>query len=325
MTTLAPEQQECPDVLGRFAPSPSGRFHVGNIFASLVAALVADKMILRIEDLDPDRSKQQFIDGVMRDLAWFGFEWVGEPVHQSALDRQEAYRAALAELEEAGLVYPCFCSRADLHSARAPHVGEEYIYQNTCKHLSEDERAARALVRDPALRLDVANAPLEQFEDRFQGSCAYDLVSRAGDFIVRRSDGVFAYQLAVVIDDAAAGVNSVVRGVDLLASTPKQLFLQESLGYEQPAYGHVPIFLDEGERKLSKRNADASLAYLIEELHLGPQDILGYLASLTGLTPEFQPMSLDELRRFADLTQLEGKRSVVWRAPERALLARTRA
>lgn len=319
MTTLVPEQQERSDALGRFAPSPSGRFHVGNIFASLVAALVADKMILRIEDLDPDRSKQRFIDGVMHDLAWFGFEWVGEPVHQSALDRQEAYRAALAKLEEADLVYPCFCSRADLHSARAPHVGEEYIYQNTCKQLSDDERAARVLVRDPALRLDVADAPVQAFDDAFQGSCSYDLAESSGDFIVRRSDGVFAYQLAVVVDDAAAGVNSVVRGVDLLASTPKQLFLQESLGYERPEYGHVPIFVDESGRKLSKRNADASLAYLIEELHLGPQDILGYLASLTGLTPEFQPMSLDELRRFADLTQLEGKRSVIWRAPERAL------
>lgn len=308
-------------VVGRFAPSPSGRFHVGNIFASLVAALVADKMILRIEDLDPDRSKQEYIDAVKRDLEWFGFEWVGEPTYQSASDRQEAYRAALAQLESAGLIYPCFCSRADLHSARAPHVGEEFIYQNTCKFLTEQERSARSAHRDAALRVDVAGEPLHVFEDAFQGLRSYDLAESSGDFIVRRSDGVFAYQLAVVVDDAAAGVNSVVRGVDLLASTPKQLFLQETLGYERPAYGHVPIFLDEDERKLSKRNADASLAYLIEQLHLGPHEMLGYLAFLADLIPVFQPMGLDELRRYADLSELEGKRSLIWRAPDRSMFS----
>lgn len=316
MTSALPGYQERPEMLGRFAPSPSGRFHVGNIFASLVAALVADKMVLRIEDLDPDRSKQQFIDAVKRDLAWFGFEWVGDPVYQSANERQEAYRVALSKLEEAGLVYSCFCSRADLHSARAPHVGEEYIYQNTCKYLSEEDRAARALVREPALRLDVENGSSLTFEDAFQGPCAYDLASRSGDFIVRRSDGVFAYQLAVVVDDAACGVNSVVRGVDLLASTPKQLFLQELLGCKRPTYGHVPVFVDDCGRKLSKRNADASLEYLIEQLHLGPREILGYLAFLSGLIPEFQPMGLDELRRYADLSQIDGKQEIVWCTPD---------
>lgn len=320
MTSVRSGHQERSDVLGRFAPSPSGRFHVGNIFASLVAALVADKMVLRIEDLDPDRSKQQFIDGVKRDLAWFGFEWVGDLVYQSAIERQDAYRAALSELEEAGLVYPCFCSRADLHSARAPHVGEEYVYQNTCKYLSEEERAARALVRDPALRLDVRSASPVRFEDAFQGSCAYDLACCSGDFIIRRSDGIFAYQLAVVADDAAYGINSIVRGVDLLTSTPKQLFIQELLGYERPEYGHVPIFVDERGCKLSKRNADASLEYLIEQLHLGPREILGYLAFLGGLIPEFQPMDIDELRRYADLSQIDGKQEIVWCAPDHSAM-----
>lgn len=320
MTSVRSGHQERSDVLGRFAPSPSGRFHVGNIFASLVATLVADKMVLRIEDLDPDRSKQQFIDGVKRDLAWFGFEWVGDLVHQSAIERQDAYRAALSELEEAGLVYPCFCSRADLHSARAPHAGEEYVYQNTCKYLSEEERAARALVRDPALRLDVRSASPVQFQDVFQGSCAYDLACCSGDFIIRRSDDIFAYQLAVVVDDAACGINSIVRGVDLLTSTPKQLFIQELLGYERPEYGHVPIFVDERGCKLSKRNADASLEYLIEQLHLGPWEILGYLAFLGGLIPEFQPMDIDELRRYADLSQIDGKQEVVWCAPDHSAM-----
>lgn len=311
-------KDERPKLVGRFAPSPSGRFHVGNIFASMIAALVADEMILRIEDLDPDRSKQQFIDAVMRDLDWFGFEWVGEVLYQSADARQAAYDHALASLNERGLVYPCFCSRADLHSARAPHVGEEFVYQNTCKRLSASERAQRALERDPALRLNVDGAGTILFDDRFQGEQRFDLVHCAGDFIVRRSDGVFAYQLAVVVDDAASEVTSVVRGVDLLTSTPKQLYLQQLLGYDSPDYGHVPIFVDEVGRKLSKRNNDASLDYLIEQQSMGPQDILGYLAFLGGIIPEADAMSLDQLKRYANLDALRDKRQIVWRAPERA-------
>ena len=291
---------------------------MGNIFSSMIAALVADKMILRIEDLDPDRSKQEFIDALMHDLDWFGFEWVGEVLYQSAEERQAAYRDAFRTLSEQGRVYPCFCSRADLHSARAPHVGEEFIYQNTCKLLSDEQRRERSLVRDPAYRLDVAGpASQQRFVDLFQGEQEFDLVESSGDFIIKRSDGVFAYQLAVVVDDAAADVSSVVRGVDLLSSTPKQSLLQDLLGLAHPVYGHVPIFVDAQGRKLSKRNADASLAYLMEELRLGPREILGYLASSSGIIPEYQPMSLDELKRVSDLSALQGVRRIVWVAPDR--------
>lgn len=294
---------------------------MGNIFSSMIAALVADKMILRIEDLDPDRSKQEFIDALMRDLDWFGFEWVGEVLYQSAEERQAAYRDAFRVLFERGRVYPCFCSRADLHSARAPHVGEEFIYQNTCKLLSDEERHERSLVRDPAYRLDVTGSESQQrFVDLFQGEQEFDLVESSGDFIIKRSDGVFAYQLAVVVDDAAAGVSSVVRGVDLLSSTPKQALLQDLLGLAHPVYGHVPIFVDAQGRKLSKRNEDASLAYLMEELRLGPREILGYLASSSGIIPEYQPMSLDELKRASDLSALQGVRRIVWVAPDRAAI-----
>lgn len=315
MIVQSTEKEPRPVVLGRFAPSPSGRFHVGNIFSSMIATLVADEMILRIEDLDPDRSKQQFIDCVKRDLEWFGFTWVGKVLYQSANDRQEAYRVACEQLEQAGYAYPCFCSRADLHSARAPHVGEEFVYQNTCKFLSDEERKNRSLVRDPALRLDVSGAAPERFTDRFQGECSFDLEKELGDFIIRRSDGVFAYQLAVVLDDAASGINSVVRGADLLSSTPKQLYLQELLGLPKPNYGHVPIFVDGQECKLSKRNKDASLSFLIDELKMNAREILGYLAWISGIISEFQPMSLDELKRFANLDALNGKRQIVWKAP----------
>lgn len=291
---------------------------MGNIFSSLVAALVADEMILRIEDLDPDRSKQEFIDGVMRDLEWFGFQWVGEVCYQSAPDRQAAYRQACNILEVQGLVYPCFCSRSDLHSARAPQVGEEFIYQNTCKFLTEEERRARSAQRDPALRLDVscAREPI-CFDDLFQGEQCFDLERSAGDFIIRRSDGVFAYQLAVVLDDAASGVTSVVRGADLLSSTPKQRYLQELLGLPVVSYGHGPIFVDEAGRKLSKRNEDASLVYLIEQLKMAPNEILGYLAWISGMIPEWEALDLDELKRVADLDALSARRVVEWRAPAR--------
>lgn len=305
-----------PHLRGRFAPSPSGRFHIGNIFASLIATLVADEMVLRIEDLDPDRSKQEHIDAIMRDLAWFGFEWVDTVVYQSTPDQQERYQHACEVLEAQGLVYPCFCTRADLHSARAPHVGEEFIYQNTCKGISPEVRSERMSTERYALRLDVAATPGPLcFADIFQGESCFDLVREAGDFIIKRSDGVFAYQLAVVVDDAASGIDSVVRGVDLLMSTPKQIYLQRLLGLPTPVYGHVPIFVDGSGRKLSKRNKDASLSYLIDDLGLSAEAILGYLAYCSGIIPEWEAMSIVELKREACLSALEGKRTIVWQPP----------
>lgn len=305
-----------PLLRGRFAPSPSGRFHIGNIFASLIAALVADEMVLRIEDLDPDRSKQEHIDAIMRDLEWFGFEWTDAVVYQSAEEQQARYLRACEALEAQGLVYPCFCTRADLHSARAPHVGEEFIYQNTCKDILPEVRTERMSTERYALRLDVAAAPSPLcFTDTFQGKSRFDLVHEAGDFIIKRSDGVFAYQLAVVVDDAASGIDSVVRGVDLLTSTPKQIYLQQLLGLPTPVYGHVPIFVDENGRKLSKRNKDASLGYLIEELGLSAEAILGYLAYCSGIIPGWEAMSIAELKREACLSALDGKRTIVWQLP----------
>ena len=309
-----------PLLRGRFAPSPSGRFHIGNIFASLIAALVADEMVLRIEDLDPDRSKQEHIDATMRDLEWFGFEWTGTVVYQSAEEQQERYRRACERLEAQGLVYPCFCTRADLHSARAPHVGEEFIYQNTCKDILPEVRTERMTTERHALRLDVAAAPSPLcFTDAFQGEHCFDLGRDAGDFIIKRSDGVFAYQLAVVVDDAASGISSVVRGVDLLTSTPKQIYLQQLLGLPTPLYGHVPIFVDADGRKLSKRNKDASLEYLIEELGLSAEAILGYLAYCSGIIPEWEAMSIAELKGAACLSALEGKRAIVWQPPTQSV------
>ena len=231
-------------VVGRFAPSPTGRMHAGNVFAALTAWLVAKsqggRIVLRIEDLDAERSKPVYIDAVQRDFEALGLTWDEGPYFQH--DRTEAYRAAYDELRERGLVYPCFCTRADLHAASAPHRGEKPVYPGTCRHLSDGERAVRAQQRMPAQRLIVPDREVA-FVDQVQGSYAQNLAADCGDFLVQRSDGAFAYQLAVVVDDAAQGVTSVVRGVDLLCSTPQQLYLQELLGLPHPAYAHIPLLV----------------------------------------------------------------------------------
>ncbi|HIS40792.1 MAG TPA: tRNA glutamyl-Q(34) synthetase GluQRS [Candidatus Aphodovivens avistercoris] len=287
-------------VVGRFAPSPTGRMHAGNIFASLMAWLVVKsqggRMVLRIEDLDRQRSKPQFIDGVQRDLEMLGLTWDAGPFFQH--DRDEAYQAAFDKLEAQGLVYPCFCTRADLHAASAPHRGEKLVYPGTCRALSEAERARRAAERTPALRLSV---PARTFalNDQVQGPYQQDLAQDCGDFLIRRSDGAFAYQLAVVVDDAAQGITSVVRGVDLLCSTPQQLYLQELLGFEHPAYAHVPLLVAERDRRLSKRDRDASLEELLARFGT-PAAIIGHIAWLTGLAEADEPRTPEELlERFA--------------------------
>ena len=283
-----------PHLRGRFAPSPSGRFHIGNIFASLIAALVADEMVLRIEDLDPDRSKQEHIDAIMRDLEWFGFEWTSAVVYQSAEDQQERYRHACEVLETQGLVYPCFCTRADLHAASAPHRGEKLVYAGTCRHLSAEEvEARRAAGRTPGWRVAVDGRTIA-FEDLVQGSYAQKLDRDCGDFLIRRSDGAFAYQLAVVVDDAAQGVNSVVRGVDLLCSTPQQRYLQDLLGLPHPAYAHVPLLVAEQNRRLSKRDRDAALDELLARFG-SPRAVIGHIAAVAGLVPEEAPATPEEL------------------------------
>ena len=205
--------------------------HAGNIFAALMSWLIVKseggRMVLRIEDLDVSRSRQSYVDQVMRDFEYLGLTWDEGPFFQQG--RDEAYRQAFNALEERGLVYPCFCTRADLHAASAPHRGEKLVYPGTCRNLSMEERAERSQTRDPAWRLRVPDKTYA-LDDLVQGHFEQNLEAECGDFIVRRSDGLFAYQLAVVVDDAAQGVNCIVRGMDLLVSTPQQMYLQELLG-----------------------------------------------------------------------------------------------
>lgn len=291
-------------VVGRFAPSPTGRMHAGNVFAALVAWLVAKsqggRVVLRIEDLDAERSKPAYIDAVQRDFEALGLTWDEGPCFQH--DRTEAYRAAFEELRGRGLVYPCFCTRADLHAASAPHRGEKPVYPGTCCGLSAAERAIRAQERTPAQRLMVPDERIA-FVDQVQGPYEQNLARDCGDFLVRRSDGAFAYQLAVVVDDAAQGVTSVVRGVDLLCSTPQQLYLQQLLGLPHPAYAHIPLLVAEHDRRLSKRDRDAALDQLLARFKT-PAGVIGHIAGIVGLAPTCDPATPEELLATFDLDAL---------------------
>ena len=291
----APEVPAIP-VVGRFAPSPTGRMHAGNIFAALVAWLVArsqgGQMVLRVEDLDRERSKPAFIDDVQRDFERLGLFWDRGPYFQH--DRDEAYRAALETLAARDLLYPCYCTRADLHAASAPHRGEKPVYPGTCRALPAAKRAEReAAGRAPALRLTVPDRVLG-LRDLVQGDYRQNLACDCGDFLVRRADGAFAYQLAVVVDDGAQGVTSVVRGVDLLCSTPQQMYLQELLELPHPVYGHVPLVTGDRGRRLSKRDRDAALDELLARFGT-PAAVIGHIAGITGLAPTTDPVMPEEL------------------------------
>lgn len=291
-------------VVGRFAPSPTGRMHAGNVFAALAAWLVAKsqggRIVLRIEDLDADRSKPRFVDAVQRDFEALGLTWDEGPYFQH--DREEAYRAAFESLAGRGLVYPCFCTRADLHAASAPHRGEKPVYPGTCRNLTDGDRAARTQSRTPAQRLLVPDERFA-FVDQVQGRYEQNLASDCGDFLVQRSDGAFAYQLAVVVDDAAQGVSSVVRGVDLLCSTPQQLYLQELLGLPHPTYAHIPLLVAERDRRLSKRDRDAALDELLARFKT-PEAVIGHIAGITGLAPTCDPATPEQLLATFDLAAL---------------------
>ena len=282
-------------IRGRFAPSPSGRMHLGNLWSCLLAWLAARSagggMVLRLEDLDPDRCRPEFCDQVMRDLRWLGLDWDGQPIYQSR--RTEAYAAAFRALEDQGLVYPCFCTRAQRLAASAPHRSDGVVlYSGRCRHLTPAERETLSAQRAPAWRVQVPEETVS-FRDQIQGDYAQNLAAECGDFILRRSDGVYAYQLAVVVDDAFQGVTQVVRGSDLLDSAPRQLWLQSKLGLPHPEYGHVPLLLSPDGRRLAKRDRDLELSQL-KERFTAPQ-LVGRLALAAGLLPEGDPVTPQEL------------------------------
>ncbi len=274
---------------GRFAPTPSGRMHLGNVFAALVAWLsvraAGGEMVLRIEDLDPRAASRERAELLMDDLRWLGLDWDEGPFWQS--ERGSAYDDAIERLAQAGLTYPCFCSRAELHAASAPHASDGTpVYAGTCRGLAAEEAALRASVRPPATRLRVPDADdpagVIEFCDLAYGPQREVLARECGDFLVRRSDGVVAYQLAVVVDDALMGVTQVVRGCDLLGSCARQIYLCRLLGFEPPEYGHVPLLVAPDGRRLSKREKDLDLGAL-RERGVTAERVVGTLAAAAGL------------------------------------------
>jgi glutamyl-tRNA synthetase len=245
---------------GRFAPSPTGPLHLGSLRTALAAWLFArsagGRFLLRIEDLDPQRSRQAFERGQIADLAALGIDWDEPPVRQS--ERLHRYEEAIDLLQATGRLYPCFCSRAEVReAASAPHGDRiEGAYAGTCRRLSAHEQTARMQAGQRfALRLRTDGETIA-FDDRLLGR----RVGRVDDFVVRRADGVPAYQLAVVVDDAATGVREVVRGADLLESVPRQLLLARLLELEPPSYAHVPLVLGPDGARLAKRHGSATLA-----------------------------------------------------------------
>ena len=280
-------------VVGRFAPTPSGRMHLGNVFAFLIAWLSAKSrdgaIVLRMEDLDTQRTSEEFAALLREDLTWLGLTWDWEQTPQSR--RGEVYDRYFEQLRQKELLYPCYCTRSQLHSVNAPHLSDgTYVYAGTCRNLTPQQR--QSFSRLPAWRVQVTD-DMWQFTDLLQGKCLQNLATDCGDFVVRRADGCYVYQLAVTVDDGEAGVTEVVRGVDLLSSAPRQMYLQQLFGFAQPQYGHVPLLLAPDGRRLSKRDMDLDLGQLRK--HLKPEQLLGSLAHTAGLLPRFEPISAKEL------------------------------
>lgn len=279
--------------MGRFAPTPSGRMHLGNVFAGLIAWLAARSagggFLLRMEDLDTQRTGEAYAQQIREDLSWLGLTWDEETQPQS--QRSGIYRTYFEKLADLGLLYPCYCTRSLLHSVNAPHLSDgTYIYPGTCRNLTPAQRAAYD--RSPSWRVRVPDR-IWRFTDRLQGEYAQNLARECGDFVLRRADGVYVYQLAVTVDDALSGVTQVVRGSDLLSSAPRQMYLQELLGFPHPDYGHVPMLLAPDGRRLSKRDGDLDLGALRRRV-TAPR-LLGALAYTAGLLDQSVPISAGEL------------------------------
>ena len=298
--------------VGRLAPSPTGLLHLGNAWSFLLAWLGvrshpsgSGRIILRQEDIDPARSRQEWMDGIERDLAWLGLDWDGPVFQQSQLGQR--YEAALASLDARGLVYPCYCTRKELRElAGAPHGAHDGLgdsgaaYPGTCRQLTAEQRAEReAQGRRASLRLlcPDGEAGRESFDDLILGPQSFTLTDCGGDFALRRSDGVWAYQLAVVADDLAMGVTQIVRGEDILLSTPRQLLLWRLLGGTAPSFAHIPLLHDSEGERLAKRHKSLSLAQL-RDSGCRPENIVGWLAELAGFsTGPITPRALAERLR----------------------------
>ena len=291
-------------VVGRFAPTPSGRMHLGNVFAALIAWLSVrsqnGELVLRMEDLDTQRTSADFAEVLRDDLRWLGLDWDVETPPQS--QRSAVYDRYFEKMADMGLLYPCYCTRSQLHSVNAPHLSDgTYVYAGTCRDLTEAQRAA--FDRKPAWRVKVPDK-VWSITDKVQGDYSLNLATDCGDMVVRRADGVYVYQLAVTVDDGEAGVTEVVRGMDLLSSAPRQMYLQDLLGFVHPTYGHVPMLLAPDGRRLSKRDKDLDLGVLRQRIT--PEALIGTLAYASGLIEKNEAISARELAGLFSWEKLKG-------------------
>ena len=290
--------------VGRFAPTPSGRMHLGNVFAALIAWLSVrsrdGEMVLRMEDLDTQRTSGEFARILRDDLKWLGLDYDRETPPQS--QRSPVYDGYFEKLAQMGLLYPCYCTRSQLHSVNAPHLSDgTYVYPGTCRNLTEAQR--RAFDRAPAWRVIVPDR-VWTVEDKVQGTYTCNLAADCGDMVVRRADGIYVYQLAVTVDDGEAGVTEVVRGMDLLSSAPRQMYLQELFGFPHPEYAHVPMLLAADGRRLCKRDKDLDLGVLRQRVT--PEALIGTLAFAGGLIDRNVPISAGELAGEFSWDKLKG-------------------
>ncbi|WP_413773610.1 MULTISPECIES: tRNA glutamyl-Q(34) synthetase GluQRS [Paenibacillus] len=302
---------------GRFAPTPSGKMHIGNALIALLSWLQmrsADgQFVLRIEDIDVNRSREDLAEALVNDLKWLGLDWDEGPdrggpcgPYRQSL-RQELYEHELQKLHEQGLLYPCYCSRADIAAAAsAPHglASEGKRYPGTCRRLSPEEAQAKAVRKQPSLRIITPEDPL-LFQDGIAGVNECRL-SDGGDFVVKRADGIISYQLAVVVDDALMGITHVLRGADLLDSTPRQLLLYQKLGYDAPSFAHAPLIVDAEGRRLAKRSRGLSLSFLRAQ-GIRPQHVVGWLAWSAGLLDRPEDVSPSELVGGFDLSKVRSE------------------
>lgn len=291
--------------IGRYAPSPTGDLHLGNLRTALLAWLHArlqnGKFLLRIEDLDAARVVKGSADKILADLEWLGIDWDGPVVYQS--QRTALYEQALHRLELQELVYPCFCSRRDIQmAASAPH-GRSPVYPGTCAILSTEQILQKSRHKTPALRIRVGDTEVE-YSDGVLGQQQEVLKSGAGDFVIKRADGVFAYQLAVVVDDQDQQITDVVRGADLADSVARQLYLAVKLApHTAPIrYWHVALMRDAQNRRMAKRDGSQSATAWRRE-NTGVENLIGLFAAQLGLLPGHQALTAIELLETLDLPQ----------------------
>lgn len=301
---------------GRFAPSPTGRMHLGNVYSALLSWLSVRSQdgawVLRIEDLDPQRSRRAFAEQCEADLRWLGLDWdEGGIERRNAPDgstsylqseRSELYEHYLRQLAQQGLTYPCYCTRADIMATQAPHESDgRIVYAGTCRpeHLKGLDPEALSLLmksregRSPSTRLLVPDVEIS-FVDGHYGRQSVNLARHCGDFVLRRGDGAWAYQLAVVVDDALMGITEVVRGCDLLLSAPQQIYLYCLLGFREPTFCHLPLLCNESGQRLCKRDRSLDLGEM-QKAGYKAEQIIGILGYHAGLLDRPEPIAASEL------------------------------